>query len=147
MPNWLDWFTHSQTAIRSFIAKYEILLLHPSGHLFFSQRHTTFYSCIQTTIYFFTTKHNILETAPKRPFVFFTAKHNILQLYPKGHLFFYNETQHFEKCAQKTICFLLRNTELWKLYPNGHLYFPQGNAKSNYLSSIYFRILKSDSHI
>ena len=106
MPNWLDWFTHSQTAIRSFIAKYEILLLYPSGHLFFSQRHTTFYSCIQTTIYFFTTKHNILETAPKRPFVFFTAKHNILQLYPKGHLFF-----------------LQRNTTFWKMRPKVHLLF------------------------
>ena len=64
-------------------------------------------------------------------------KRNKIFRTPNGHSFFYIEAQNFENCTHAVIRFLQRYTELWKLYPNGHYYFPQGNAKSNYLSSMH----------
>ena len=91
------------------------------------QRNAKCYSCTQTAIHYF------------------AAEYEILQLYSNGHSFFYSEMQNFENCTQMAIRFLQRNTGFWKLYPNGHSYFPQGNTKSNYLSSIFFtfRFLKT----
>ena len=51
---------------------------------------------------------------------------------------------HFPRTVIRS---LQGNTKVWKLFPNGHLYFPQGNAKSNYLLSIWFRFLKTGNKI
>ena len=68
-------------------------------------------ACTQTAIRFFFNEI-------KRPFVFL------------------QQNTKFYSCIQTAIRFLEGNREFLKLYPNGHSYFPQGNTKSNYLSSI-----------
>ena len=83
-------------------------------------------------------------------------------MYPNNLLYFYSEIQNFKvvlkwpfvflqrnakfwNCTQAAISLFLQwNTEFWKLYPNDHLFFPQGNTKSNYLSSIKFCFLKTE---
>ena len=80
----------TQTAIRFFTAKYEILKLHPNGHSFFYskiQNYTVvlklpfvFYSDIRNLEFYpngnrngirsLTTKYKIFKIVPKRPFAF-----------------------------------------------------------------------------
>ena len=90
----------------------------PKRPFVFSQLNTKFYSCTQMAIRFF------------------PAKYEILRLYPNGHSFFTAKCKILETVPKRPFMFLQRNIEFWKLYPNSHLYFPQGNTKSNNLSSI-----------
>ena len=109
-------------AIRFFATKCKILQLYPNGH-------SLFYSEIRNFIVLL-----------KRPFVFLQWNAKFCNSSQAAISFFYNETQDFENCTQTAIRFLQRNTEFWKLYLNGNSYFPQGNTRSNYLSSIFFHI-------
>ena len=89
----------------------------------------------QAAIRFFTVKYQILQLHPNGH-SFSTAKYEILQLYPNGHSFFTVKCKILKTLPKRPFMFLQRNIEFWKLYPNSHLYFPQGNTKSNNLSSI-----------
>ena len=108
-------------------------MLCPNGHSLFNNEIPNFESCTPMGV-------------PKRLFVFLTEKYKVLQLHPNGHSFFYRKIQNLELYSNGHSFYynFQRNREFWKSYPNRHSYFPRGNTRSNYLSSIYFRFLKTE---
>ena len=76
-------YSCTQTPIRYFTAKYEILQLHSNGHSFSYSKMQNFETLPKRPFHFFTTKHKILKTAPKQPFAFLTTKYRILKVVHK----------------------------------------------------------------
>ena len=79
----------TQTAIRFFTAKYEILQLYPNGHSFFL---TAIYEILQLSpnghSFFFYREIRNFTVTPKRSFVFLQRNAKFWKLYQNGHSFF-----------------------------------------------------------
>ena len=98
-------------------------------------------SVLKRSLYFYKEIQNV-TVVPKLPFVFFNKIENFENCTQTTIRFFTMKHKILKTATKRTFMFLHKNIEFWKLYPNDYFYFPKVNARSNYLSSIWFCFLK-----
>ena len=81
-------YSCTQTAIRYFTAKYEILRLHSNSHLFIFQWNAKFWNLSRTVTSWFYNKAQNFENCTQTAIRFLQRNTKFWKLYPKGHSYF-----------------------------------------------------------
>ena len=111
----------TQTAIRFFTAKYEILQLYPNGLSFFYSKIRNFENCTQTAIRF-SQQNKKFSNVPELPFILWLQNTKFLKLLRNSHVLFDNKLKNL-KLHPNCHSFFDDEIQNLKSYPNGHSFF------------------------
>ena len=135
-----NFYSCTQSAIRYFTAKYEILQLYSNGYSFFYSEMRNFETLPKQPFRFIKTKHKILKTSPKRPFVFYNEIQNLKVVPKRPFAFFINFFQvSFLKNGKKNIDYRILVPGLYNGFLKPVVYCRKNHCKR--VSPRFFSVL------